>query len=145
PLWLLGGVLGLAGIGPQVAALAWAPFALVQTLLTSGLVLLLVIGARRLGEHVGVGAVAGVGLVVGGVALVAWGAPAHVETHRTGLAVVLVVAVTGAISVWPFALRGSRLDRGLAVAVASGIGFADTNMATKLLSDNVGRAHWWNA
>jgi len=145
PLWVLGLVLGLVGVAPQVAAFAWAPFALVQTLVAAGLVLLLAIAARRLGERVTASAVAGVALIVAGVALVSWGAPSHVETHRGGLAVVAVAAVVGVASLVPFALRRTALAGGIALAVAGGIGFADTNIATKLLSDNVGRGHWWNA
>jgi hypothetical protein len=45
PLWLLGWALGLVGIGPQVLALALAPFVVVQPTLAVGLLLLLAIAA----------------------------------------------------------------------------------------------------
>src|SRR2546430_16194284 len=84
PLWLLGSVLGVLGIGPQVLALDEAPFVVVQTTLATGLLVLLGIGVRLLGERVGWPELVAVGAMVGGIAFVAWGAPSHVETHRGG-------------------------------------------------------------
>ena len=40
PTWLVGWLLGVAGIGPQVLALATAPFVVVQPALAVGLLLL---------------------------------------------------------------------------------------------------------
>src|SRR5437764_14596214 len=68
PLWLLGLTLAFVGIVPQVLALAWAPFAVVQTALATGLVLLLFIGVRFLGERVDRRALIGVGLLIAAVA-----------------------------------------------------------------------------
>src|SRR5437660_10570093 len=42
--WLLGWLLGIVGIGPQVLALAEAPFVLVQPALAVGLLVLLFLG-----------------------------------------------------------------------------------------------------
>ena len=47
PLWVLGLLLGLLGVLPQVVALATAPFVAVQPLLAVGLLLLLVLVAAR--------------------------------------------------------------------------------------------------
>jgi hypothetical protein len=145
PRWLLGWGLGLAGIGPQVLALAVAPFVVVQTSLAMGLLLLLWIGSRNLGEHVGAAEVAGVVAIIVGVALVAAGAPHHAETHRGSIAVVAVVAALTVPSVLPFLVRGTRIDGTWLVLVACGTGFAATNIATKLLSDDLGRGHLWQA
>ena len=142
---MLGIALELLGIVPQLAALAYAPFAVVQTALTAGLVLLLFVGVRYLGERVDRAAMVGVGLLIVGVALVAWGAPAHSEAHRGGLLVVLVVAATAAAAVAPLALRRPDIRRGLGLAITSGVGFAGTNIATKLASDDIGLGHWPNA
>ena len=144
PLWLLGTALELVGIIPQLVALAYAPFEVVQTALTAGLVLLLAIGVRYLGERVDRTAAAGVALLIAGVALVSWGAPGHSEAHRTGLAVIAVVAATAVGAVAPFAMR-RRAVRGLVLVISSGVGFAGTNIATKLASDDVGAGHWPNA
>ena len=145
PLWLLGSALGLIGIGPQVLALAWAPFAVVQTALAAGIVLLVFIGVRYLGEHVDRRTLAGVGLLIAGVALVSFGAPAHAEGHRGGVAVVSVAAATALLALAPFALRRAGGDRGMVLVFASGFGFAATNIATKLGSDDAGLHHWPNA
>jgi hypothetical protein len=138
PRWLIGWLLGIIGIGPQVLALATAPFVVVQPALAVGLLLLLWIGSRTLGEGVGVPEWTGVVSIVAGVALVAAGAPAHTETHSSIPAVVAVVAGLSIPGLLPFAVRGTRFDSALLVMVASGTGFAATNIATKLMSDDIG-------
>jgi drug/metabolite transporter (DMT)-like permease len=142
PRWVAGWLLGTLGIAPQVLALADAPFVVVQPALATGLLVLLVLGARIFHEHVGIIDVLGVLAIIGGVALVAVGAPPRVETHRGVAAVVAVVGVLSASSLAPFALRGTRFDTGLLANIASGCGFAASNIATKLLSDDVGHAHY---
>ena len=142
PRWLLGQLLGTVGVAPQVYALSLAPFVVVQPCLAVGLLLLLAIGARVFGESVGAFGVAGVLAIIGGVALVAWGAPSHTETHRSGLALVAVAAFLTGLSLIPFALKRTARDSAMVVMVASGAGFAGTNVATKLLSDDVGLRQW---
>jgi drug/metabolite transporter (DMT)-like permease len=145
PLWLLGAALGIVGFGPQLVALGYAPFAVVQTALTAGLVLLLFVAVRYLGERVERTALAGVALLIAGVALVSWGAPGHSETHRAALASILVVAATALVAFSPFFLRQVGVEHGLVLAITSGVGFAGTNIATKLASDEIGKSHWANA
>jgi uncharacterized membrane protein len=139
--WLLGLVLGLLGVVPQVLAFAWAPFVVVQPALVVGLLLLLAIGNRQLGEHVTATTWLGTAAIVGGVALVSVGAPHHAETHRGSVAVIAVVAGLSLPTFLPFVLRKGAWP----VIVATGTGFAATNVATKLMSDNVGLRHWPNA
>src|SRR5439155_1420740 len=55
PRWILGLILGLVGIGPQVVALAEAPFVVVQPALAVGLLLLLLLGAKLFPERVRAG------------------------------------------------------------------------------------------
>jgi drug/metabolite transporter (DMT)-like permease len=136
--WLAGWVLGIVGIGPQVVAFGYAPFVVVQPALASGLLVLLFLGARTFKERVTHWEIAGVLGIIGGVTLVAWGAPPHTETHRAGLAVIAVFAGLSACGLAPFALRGTRFDTGMLAIVASGCGFGATNIATKLMSDDVG-------
>src|SRR6266481_2434420 len=66
-----------------------------------------------------------------GWVLGAWGAPAHTEAHRSGAAVIAVVAGLTAAGFYPFFVRGTRFDTGMASIVASGAGFAASNVATK--------------
>ncbi|HZU20568.1 MAG TPA: hypothetical protein VE982_05075 [Gaiellaceae bacterium] len=143
--WTLGLLLGLAGVGPQVLALQAAPFVVVQPVLSVGLLLVLAAGVRAFDERVGAREWLSVIAIVGGVALVAFGAPPHTETHRGGIDVLAVVALPTAVALVPFACRGTRLDTGTLTMVASGAGFAATNIATKLLSDDAGLGHYWNA
>jgi hypothetical protein len=145
PKWLLGWVLGIVGIGPQVVALASAPFVVVQPALAVGLLLLLWVGSRTLGEDVDALAWAGVAAILIGVALVAAGAPGHTETHRGAAAVLGVTAAFAIPSLLPFAVRGTRFDSAMLVMIASGTGFAATNIATKLMSDDVGGGKWASA
>ncbi len=135
--WLVGWVLGIVGIGPQLIALAYTPFVVVQPALASGLLVLLFLGVRTFKEHVTHWEIAGVLAIIGGVTLVAWGAPPHTETHRTGPAVIGVVAGLSACGLVPFAVRCTRFDTGMVATVASGCGFGATNIATKLMSDDI--------
>lgn len=143
--WVLGWLLGAAGVAPQVLALWLAPFVIVQPALVVGLLLVLAFGVRTLGERVYLLEWIGVVAIIGGVALVAGGAPGHTETHRSGAAVLVVVGALVAASLVPFAVRRTRLDTALLTMVASGAGFAATNIATKLLSDDVGAGHYVSA
>lgn len=145
PRWIAGLLLGIVGIGPQVLALRLAPFAVVQTALAGGLLLLLVLGVRAFGEHVGPTEVAGVVFIIAGVGLVSWGAPPHHEAHRGALAVVGVVAGLAGAGLFPFFTKGTKFDSGMGAIIASGCGFGATNVATKLMSDDVGLHHWFPA
>ncbi|HUK45203.1 MAG TPA: DMT family transporter [Gaiellaceae bacterium] len=145
PLWLFGLALGLLGVWPQAVAYSKAPFVVVQPVLALGLLIVLVLGVYILHEHVGAREVAGVLGIIGGVALVAWGAPAHSEAHRGPVAVLVVFAGLAAAGLAPFAVRGTRFDSGMLVIVATGCGFGATNVATKLLGDDFNAGHYVNA
>ena len=145
PRWLFGQVLGTLGIAPQVYALSVAPFALVQPLLAVGLLALLAIASATFDEQVGALTVGGVLAIIGGIALVAWGVPARHDHHRGPVWIGAVVGALAVASLVPFALRGKARENGMLVAVASGCGFAVTNVVTKLLSDDLAHAHVWQA
>lgn len=145
PRWLVGLLLGIVGIGPQVLALGLAPFVVVQTSLAAGLLLLLVLGVHAFGEDVGYVEIGGVVCIIAGVGLVSWGAPPHSEAHRGAFAVVGVVAGLSAAGLFPFVVKRTRFDTGMGAIVASGCGFGATNVATKLMSDDIGLHHWFPA
>jgi len=140
--WIAGLVLGGLGFGLQVLAFAGAPFVVVQPALAAGLIVLVALGARVLGERVTRSELAGIGAIGLGIGLLAWGAPAHNETLRSSAGAISVLAVLAVLAVAPFALRGGRLDSAMLVIVASALGFGATNIATKLLSDDAGASHW---
>src|SRR5436190_13287089 len=90
--WVAGFLLGGVGFGLQVLALAWAPFVIVQPVLAAGLLLMLYLGVRMLGERVGTWEVAGVVGITGGIALLAWGTPDGTETVSSQSAAIAVTA-----------------------------------------------------
>jgi drug/metabolite transporter (DMT)-like permease len=136
PRWVLGLLLGLVGVWPQAVAYSKAPFVLVQPVLALGLLLVLLLGHHILHEPVGHREIVGVAAIIGGVALVAWGAPPHSEAHRGTMAVLAVFAGLAFAGLLPFLVRGTRLDTGMLAIVATGCGFGATNVATKLLGDD---------
>lgn len=139
--WIAGLLLGALGVPLEILAFAGAPFVVVEPLLAAGLLILLAISARVLGERPGPAVLAGVLAIIAGTALIAWGAPAHSEEHRGPVAVVVVMAALVGLSLVPFALRGTRLDNALVPNLGSACGFAATNVAAKLLADDLGGGH----
>jgi drug/metabolite transporter (DMT)-like permease len=141
PRWVAGLLLGALGVPLEVAAFAWAPFIVVEPLLACGLLVLLAAGMRLLGERPGPEVLAGVLAIIAGTALIAWGAPPHQEEHRGPVAVIFVVAGLCALSLVPFALRGRRSDTAMVANLGSACGFAATNVAAKLMADDIGGGH----
>jgi uncharacterized membrane protein len=142
PRWLVGLLLGALGVAFEAIAFANAPFVVIEPLLSAGLLVLLAIAVRRLGERPGPATVAGVAAIIVGTALIAWGAPEHSEQHRGPVTVVFVMAALVAVSLLPFALRGGRFDTAIGANLGSACGFGATNIATKLMADDVGGGHW---
>jgi drug/metabolite transporter (DMT)-like permease len=141
--WIAGFLLGGVGFGLQVFALSVVPFVVVQPVLAAGLLLMLYLGVRMLGETVGRVEVAGVLGITFGIALLAWGTPTGTETVSSTAALVSVVALMTVVSLVPFLLRGrGRLDSATFVIVASALAFGASNVATKLISDGIGTGSW---
>jgi len=144
--WIVGFLLGGVGFALQVVALSLAPFVAVQPVLAAGLLLVLYLGVRMLGERVGRTEIAGVLGITAGIGLLAWGTPAGTETVSSAPAVISVMAAMTLVSLIPFALRGrGRLDSATFVVVASALAFGAGNIATKLVSDQVGSGSWLTA
>jgi drug/metabolite transporter (DMT)-like permease len=137
PRWAVGIVLAGLGVALQVAAFADAPFVVVQAALATGLLVLLFAGGRLLHEHIGVRELAGVLAMIGGIALIAWGAPGRVESPRN---LWLAVAVVGSLSLLaslPFVWRRRRLPA-MVVILGAAIAVAASNIATKLMAEHLG-------
>jgi drug/metabolite transporter (DMT)-like permease len=145
PRWVVGFLLGLIGIGPQIVAYGNAPFVVVQPALCVGLLLTLLLAVHVLHEWVDLRQVAGVVAIISGVVLVAWGAPSHSDAHRSWLAVVSVVAALSIAGLAPFLLRATRLNTGMLTILAAGCGFGAANVATKLVGDDFNVGHYGNA
>lgn len=145
PRWVAGLGIEWLGVPLEILAFAWAPFVVVQPLLACGLLVLLAVAHRLLGERPSFDALLGVGLVIVGIALIAWGAPGQQDTHRGPGAVIAVVGALVLASFIPFALRGRRLDNAMTAVLGSACGFAATNVAMKLMADDFGNDHFLQA
>ena len=141
--WIAGFLLGGVGFALQVLALSLAPFVVVQPVLAAGLLLMLYLGVRMLGERVGVAEVLGVLGITAGIGLLAWGTPVGTETISSNAAVLSVIGTMTAVSLAPFALRGrGRLDSSGFVIIASALAYGASNIATKLVSDGAASGAW---
>ena len=135
--WLGATAIGLVGWPLEIGALLLAPLTVVQPCLTSGLILLLWLGATRLGERPGAREAVAVGAVILGVTGVALAAPERTTDHAAagaiGLALALVAIPLGA----PYLLRGRAAAFGTLAVVSAGCGYAWTAIASKLLTDEL--------
>jgi hypothetical protein len=144
PRWLAGTALGLLGWPLQAAALLLAPLTVVQPALAFGLVLLLVLGARTLGEPVGARDVLAVAAIVVGVGGLAAVAPAASTHHVGGWPLAGALATLAAVALAPYALRGRHDVGGIAAALSAGAAFAWSGLSTKFVADALS-AHQWTA
>jgi drug/metabolite transporter (DMT)-like permease len=140
--WVLGLLVGGLGFPLEVFAFAETPFVVVQPMLAAGLLLLLVLGARTLGERVSPTDIGGVVAMICGIALIAWGAPASTEAQRSPVRVGMVVALVAAASFVPFFLRSRRGEPAIALILGSALGFGTSSIAAKLLGDGLKVDHY---
>ncbi|HET7507577.1 MAG TPA: hypothetical protein VFJ53_04405 [Solirubrobacterales bacterium] len=139
--WLGATALGLLGWPFEIAALLLAPLTVVQPCIASGLLLLLWLGATRLGERPGRRELLAVAAIVVGIAGVAWAAPERTTDHADAGAIALALAIVAAPVLLPYLLRGPLSDRprrlALLATVSAGCGYAWTAIASKLLTDEL--------
>jgi drug/metabolite transporter (DMT)-like permease len=149
--WLGATALGLVGWPLEIVALLLAPLTVVQPCLASGLILLLWLGATRLGERPGRREGVAVAAIVVGVAGVALAAPERTTNHASAWAIGLALAVVAIPIASPYVLRGrfrhSPHQEGVKVGwantiamlavISAGCGYAWTAIASKLLTDEL--------
>ena len=135
--WLGATALGLVGWPLEIVALLLAPLTVVQPCLVSGLVVLLWLGATRLGESPGRREYLAVAAIVAGVAGVAWAAPERTTDHAGTAAIAIALALVAIPIAAPYALRGRRASMGTLVVVSAGFGYAWTAISSKLLTDEL--------
>ena len=139
--WLGATALGLLGWPFEIAALLLAPLTVVQPCIASGLLLLLWLGATRLGEKPGRRELTAVAAIVIGIAGVAWAAPDRSTDHAGAGAIALALGIIALPLLAPYALRRSlagNLHRlGLLATLSAGFGYAWTAIASKLLTDQL--------
>lgn len=134
PLFVAGILLAVTGYALQVAALGSAPLTVVQPVLALGLLLLLALGTRVLGEQVGPRQVAGVVAIVAGVTGIVVAAPERSSTANATATAVALAVLAGAV-VCPFLLRRLREPGGAILALSAGAADAFAALAAKLLSN----------
>jgi len=135
--WLGATALGLIGWPLEIVALLLAPLTVVQPCLVSGLVVLLWLGATKLGETPGRREFVAVGAIVAGVAGVAWAAPDRTTDHAGTLAIAVALGVVAIPIVAPYLLRRRAARLSLLAVLSAGFGYAWTAIASKLLTDEL--------
>jgi drug/metabolite transporter (DMT)-like permease len=141
--WLAATGLALAGWPFHLLALALAPLSLVQPTLALGLVLLLYLGHRLLGERVGRIELLAVAGVVGSVALLAWAAPPETSHHANAARIALALVPLGLLGLAPLLAPRLRMapPPGL-LPFATGAAYAFTGVSSKLLVDDLRMQAW---
>src|SRR3982751_2711934 len=104
PIWVGATGLSLLGWPLQIVALAHAPLTLVQPVLALGLVLLLVLGVRILGEQVGRREMAAVALIIASVGVFAWAAPREPGEVERSAGLVVALTLLAAVTVAPYVI-----------------------------------------
>jgi hypothetical protein len=139
--WLGATAIGLLGWPFEIAALLLAPLTVVQPCIASGLLLLLWLGAKRLGERPGRRELAAVAAIVLGIGGVAWAAPERATNHAGAEAIALALVLVAIPVLLPYLLRKplrGKVNRlALLATLSAGCGYAWTAIASKLLTDEL--------
>jgi drug/metabolite transporter (DMT)-like permease len=135
--WRLGMLLAVFGWPLHAAALGLAPLTAVQPALAAGLLVLLVVASRTLGEKVGRRELVAVLFIVAGEAGIALAAPDRSSSHTHGAGLVIALTALATVALLPYAFRDRPAARGLATVVSAGMAFAFSGFVTKLVSDDL--------
>jgi hypothetical protein len=140
--WLLGTGLSILGFPLQVVALLLAPLVVVQPALAAGLLVLMILGQRMLGERAGPYEYMCVAAIAIGVIGVALTAPPRSATHTSEqLTITLVLLGLGLASLLPYLLHMLHRSPAVVTMIGAGLAFAWSGVATKLASDDLSQGH----
>ncbi len=140
--WLLGTGLSILGFPLQVVALLLAPLVVVQPALAMGLLVLLLLAERMLGEHAGRYEHVAMCAIVLGVVGAGLSAPARSTTHTSEeLTITLVLVGLGVASLVPYLLRMFGRQQAEVTMIGAGLAFGWSGVATKLASDDIASGH----
>ncbi|MEI6792906.1 MAG: hypothetical protein WCK97_06680 [Actinomycetes bacterium] len=140
--WLAGVGVQVIAVPLQLAALTFAPLAVVQPADATGLVVLLIAGQRMLGEKATWREAAAVGAILLGVVGVALNGPAHSPDNAGALELVIVLAPLALLALSPYLIRRELPSN--VMVLAAGTAFALTAFLMKILSDSL-LNHAWGA
>ena len=141
PVWLVGGLLQVAGWILQAAALDRGPLIVVQALTTFSLVIALPLGARYTDQHVGRREILGAAAVIAGIILfLTAGSPAGGTSNPSASAWwsagLVAVIVVGALATIGRTRQGAA--RAALFGAAAGVGFALQAAVTKVFVGELG-------
>lgn len=143
PLWWLAAFLDLGGWALKTAALLVAPLTVVAPAMALGLFVLVVFSALVLKEKPRVPALIGIGLLAGGVALVALHSPPR-EVSIAGPVPWLIcggLLLAGALWVFVARAQGAHIDVRL-MALSCGCAWALNGILSKLMADAIDSSRW---
>jgi hypothetical protein len=141
--WMLGTGLSILGWPLQVIALLLAPLVVVQPALAAGLLVLVFVGQRMLGEHAGTHEYIAMAAIVIGVIGAGLCAPPRSTGHTSErLTILLVLAVLAVASLLPYVLRAMRRSPASVTIVCAGLAFGWSGIATKLASDDLAHGYF---
>ena len=143
--WLFGTGMAVIGWPLQILALSYVPLVVVQPALASGLLVLLLVGERMLGERPGRRELLAVAAIVAGVAGIAALAPPHSTHHVHGIAVFVVLALLGIAAFAPFILQLVGRPIANATMIGAGLAFAWSGLVNQFVSDAGHNGHWGTA
>jgi drug/metabolite transporter (DMT)-like permease len=140
--WLLGTGLSILGWPLQVIALLLAPLIVVQPALACGLLTLLFLAERMLGEKAGrYEHLATLAIVVGMVGATLTAPPASHDHSANRLVITLVLVGLGLASLMPYALRAIGRTIPAVTMVGAGLAFGWSGVATALAADDLYHGH----
>ena len=123
-------------------ALNHAPLTLVQPTLALGLLLLLFLGTRILGEHVGRREVGAVVAIIAGVAVIAWASPSERGQVPRNAGLVVVLGMLAATAILPYLPGATRFSRTVLLVIAAGAADGLAAFVAKLVAEDAEAGRW---
>jgi drug/metabolite transporter (DMT)-like permease len=140
--WLAGTAASVLGFPLQLLALLLAPLVVVQPALAIGLLVLMLLAQRMLGEHASAYEYLAIAAIVIGVIGIGLAAPPRSTTHTSQqLSITLVLVGLGLASLVPYLLHVVSRSPAAVTMVGAGLAFAWSGVATKLASDDLSQGH----
>src|SRR6202043_3080083 len=128
--WLLGTGLSILGFPLQVVALLLAPLVVVQPALAAGLLVLMFLAQRMLGEHAGRYEYLCMFAIVIGVVGAGLSAPPRSVSHPSErLTITIVLVSLGCASLLPYLLRIAGRSPAVVTMIGAGLSFAWSGVA----------------